>query len=390
MAAQKVLMFGWEFPPFNSGGLGVACEAIVKGLLSEGKEVTFVLPKKTDLSYDGKTKIVFADDDNLHLRPIGSPLTPYIMSGLGNAGKFFGFSLAEEVIAYAKNAAKVASSLEFDIIHAHDWLSFGAGLMAREVSGKPMIAHIHSTEYDRNAGQGINEFIYKLEKEGLEKADYIIAVSNFTKNIVVEKYGIDENKISVVHNGGDPVYREESGSSYDRFQELKSQGYKIVLYNGRITIQKGPDYFVKAAKRVLEKYPKTLFFVSGSGDMMGEIMNLAATLGIAENISFLGFTRGEDLKSLYKSADLFVMPSVSEPFGIVPLESLHEGTPVLISHQSGVSEVLSHALKTDFWDIDDMASKIIAALHYPALSQQLSREGKSEAMSVTWQKASKK
>ncbi|MCA9353775.1 glycosyltransferase family 4 protein, partial [Candidatus Nomurabacteria bacterium] len=249
---------------------------------------------------------------------------------------------------------------------------------------------IHSTEYDRNAGQGINEFIYKLEKEGLEKADYIIAVSNFTKNIVVEKYGIDENKISVVHNGGDPVYREESGSSYDRFQELKSQGYKIVLYNGRITIQKGPDYFVKAAKRVLEKYPKTLFFVSGSGDMMGEIMNLAATLGIAENISFLGFTRGEDLKSLYKSADLFVMPSVSEPFGIVPLESLHEGTPVLISHQSGVSEVLSHALKTDFWDIDDMASKIIAALHYPALSQQLSREGKSEAMSVTWQKASKK
>jgi glycogen synthase len=389
---NRVLMFGWEFPPHNSGGLGVACYGLTKALVKRNTEIIFVLPRKLDGVDESFLKIVdgkiFCETSYL----FNSPLYPYVTekkyhSDFFHNNEFFGNNLIEEVFRYAAFGEEVAKKENFDVIHAHDWLSFGAGIRAKMVSGKPLIAHVHATEFDRGGGEGVNFLIYNLEKEGMEKADKVIAVSNFTKNIIVERYGINPQKIEVVYNGIDFVEEEDLK---ENVHKIKKAGKQLVLFVGRLTLQKGPDYFVKVAKRICDTTEDVYFVISGSGDMEEYLINEVARLKISDRVLFSGFLRGEELHEVYKSADLFVMPSVSEPFGITPLEALANGTPVLISNQSGVSELVSHALKADFWDIDDMVNKILAALKYESLVECLTKYGRREVAGITWSKAAEK
>ncbi|KKR82920.1 MAG: Glycosyl transferase, group 1 family [Candidatus Daviesbacteria bacterium GW2011_GWA1_41_61] len=386
-------MFGWEFPPYNSGGLGVACLGLTRALASKDVELIFVLPYKMDLTIPN-LRLVFANS-RVKLRPVDSLLIPYstvtsyqqLFSGLSS--KIYANGLLAEVNRYALEGGMIAGKESFDIIHAHDWLSFGAGLAAKKVSGKPLIVHVHATEFDRS-GENINQLVYNLEKEGMEEADEVIAVSQYTKDIIVERYGISPDKIEVVWNGIDPedyqpVQPEDNGLSH-----WKALGYKIVLFVGRITMQKGPDYFLQAAKKVLSYNPQVIFVIAGSGDMENQIISQAASLGISDKVLFAGFLRGNELNTVYRIADLFVLPSVSEPFGIVPLEAAVNGTPVLISKQSGVSEALTHALKVDFWDIDEMADKILAVLNNPSLYGCLKENGQREVQKLSWKEAARK
>jgi glycosyltransferase involved in cell wall biosynthesis len=388
--ALRVLMFGWEFPPYNSGGLGTACEGLCSGLLAEGAEVTFVMPHRTDVSFPGLS-FLFADTDAYRQVLIPSPLSPYLDSSsylaLGLPFGLYAPGLLEEVLRYGMLARELAKNESFDVIHAHDWLSFPAGLAAKEVSGKPLIVHVHATEFDRTGGpEGINKTVYAIEREGMHRADKVVTVSGFTKDMVVSRYGVSADKVTVVHNATSPLPPPVSLP----LMEEKAKGKKIVLFVGRLTLQKGPDYFLRAAKLVLEHEPNTLFVIAGSGDMEGQVVRDTARLGLGGQVLFAGFARGAELSSLYQAADLFVLPSVSEPFGITPLESLSAGTPVIVSKQSGVAEVLTHALKVDFWDVDEMANQIVALLRNPSLSNQLSSMGQGEAVKLSWRDSAKK
>lgn len=391
---MEILMFGWEFPPHNSGGLGTACYGLTKSLNKKGISIKLVLPGKVKSDVDF-VKIISEDNTYLDVHNdyiINSLLTPYATDKTYEARLFneevaldksqnnsiYGRNLFEEVERYAIIGARIASLEKFDIIHAHDWLTFKAAIAAKKVSGKSLVVHVHATEFDRTGGNGVNQYVYDIEKNGMEEADVIIAVSNYTKEKIINNYGINPSKIQVVHNGV-----EHEDYSLDRLNALRNHN-KVVLFLGRLTLQKGPDYFVYTAKKVLEHYKDVIFVVSGSGDMEKFIIRKVAELGISDKFIFTGFLRGKDVLAVYKMADLFVMPSVSEPFGIVPLESLMQGTPVLISKQSGVSEVLNHCLKTDFWDTDEMANKIVAVLRYDELRRCLQENGAKEAEKMNW------
>lgn len=390
-------MFGWEFPPHNSGGLGVACYGLSRALHSEGAEVTFVLPRRLNASLPG-VKFVFAD----RMTPIDSRVVEKLYSGYATPESVqelvtsfmpnvpVAWSLFDEVIRYAMLARMVAHSEQFDVIHAHDWLSFLAGIEAKRVSGKPFIAHVHATEYDRTGG-AMNDAVYQVERRGMEMADHVVAVSGYTKRVIMERYGISGDKISVVHNGidnDDPAVSD--AGVFEQLRARKKSGGKTVLFVGRLTLQKGPDYFLSAAKRALSVDPTLTFVISGSGDMENRLMQDAAYMGIADRVFFVGFLRGAELAAMYRMADLVVMPSVSEPFGIVPLESLLNGTPVLISKQSGVSEVVSHALKVDFWDTEAMAERMLMCTKHASLHTTLAENGKREAAGARWQRAAEK
>jgi len=387
-------MFGWEFPPHNSGGLGTACYGLARSLSAGRVSVAFVLPKKLDgLSHDF-LRILFANVRNIKFRGVKTLIHPYITSDLYDEYlrttpeyELYGLNLFDEVRRYGLQARLIAHEEAFDVIHAHDWLSFRAGMEAKRISGKPLILHVHATEFDRTGGHP-NQYIYDEERRGLEAADCIIAVSQLTKNIVVDHYGIPAEKVVVVHNGIDAS--EHHHPLPPALLHVRAAGKKIVLFVGRITIQKGPDYFIKTAKRVLEFDPNVLFVVSGSGDMERQIIRLAADLGLGDKVIFAGFVRGEELMQLYRAADLFVMPSVSEPFGLTALEALANGTPILVSKQSGVSEVLTHALKSDFWDIDDMADKILGVIGSKGLHDTLGELGARDVEHITWKSAAGK
>ena len=390
--AKKILMFGWEFPPHNSGGLGVACYGLAKALSKTGTKITFVLPRKLKDIESEFLRIVDPGVNYMDTYVFDSPLSPYLTnksyeSIFFSPGMSYGKNLFEEVLRYASFGEVVGKKEDFDIIHAHDWLSFGAGVRAKMVSGKPLVAHVHATEFDRGGGCGINSLVYKMEKEGMEAADKVVAVSNFTKNIIIQHYGISADKIEVVHNGIDFNPRETVS---ENVHKIKEAGKKIVLFVGRLTLQKGPDYFIRAAKKVCDFDPDVFFIISGSGDMERWLMKEVARMGVSHRVLFTGFLRGDELKSAYKSADLFVMPSVSEPFGITPLESLMNDTPVIISNQSGVSEVVKHALKVDFWDIDEMANKILSTLNYTSLHSCLKEHGRVEVEGIHWGKSAEK
>jgi glycosyltransferase involved in cell wall biosynthesis len=397
---MRVLMFGWEFPPFASGGLGTACEGIVKGLAAKGQNVIFVAPK-TPVSSKGNVRLISANDDphmkNVKFEMVPGLLTPYMsereyhelketcasanpgLSGASLQSTLYGKNLFHEVQLFSERARHIARREEFDVIHAHDWLTFKAGIKAKEISKKPLVVHVHATEFDRTGGNGINKFVYDLEKEGMEKADRVITVSNYTKNMVVSNYGINPAKIDVVHNAV-----EFTDYSYGMNKTRISNEDKVVLFLGRITLQKGPDYFIYAAKRVIDNYPNVRFIMAGSGDMEPFIIEKAAELGISDKVLFAGFMKGKEVDEAYRMADLYVMPSVSEPFGITPLEALRNNVPVIISKQSGVSEVLQNALKVDFWDIDEMANKIINVLKYGELREELSERGSEEVRKFSW------
>lgn len=389
----RVLMFGWEFPPFNSGGLGVACLGLTKALSALGSDILFVMPKKFDIRVPW-TQLIFAEDLEAKVRAFDSTLTPYITSkgyraADGESG-IYGHDLFSEVARYARFGAHIARKERFDIIYAHEWLSFGAGVEARRVSGKPLIVHVHATEFDRTGGENLNQHVYDIERSGMQRADCVITVSEFTKRIIVEHYGVPEEKVRVVHNGIDETTAPTHEHELSRLRALKRSGCKLVLFLGRITLQKGPDYFLRAAARVLQYNKNVLFILSGSGDMEAQMMELAGSSGIADKIFFTGFLQGKERDEIYAAADLFVMPSVSEPFGIAALEAMRVGTPILISKQSGVAEVVRNALKVDFWDVEKMADMILSVVQSPALRYSLAEHGKREAENLTWEDAARK
>ncbi len=389
---MKVLMFGWEFPPFNQGGLGTACHGLCKGLSANDVDVTFVVPRMPEDMKSDHAKLVSAELDKIKFRSINSPLKAYITSNeyerqisrLGKKASLYGRDLFEEVMLYARRAQKIARKEKFDVIHAHDWLTYKAGIEAKKISKKPLVAHVHATEFDRTGGNGINPFVYDIEKQGMQYADAVVTVSNFTKDKVINNYGIDQKKIHVVHNAV-----EQPDKFFNELHPLK-QTNKIVLFLGRITLQKGPDYFIEAAKKVSAFYPNTIFILAGTGDMEHAVMRKAAELGISDKIIFTGFKSGEDIDRLYQLSDVYVMPSVSEPFGITPLEAMRNNCPAIISKQSGVSEIVNHCLKVDFWDINEMANKILATLNYNALAQTLKENAKSEVQKISWEDPAKK
>ena len=393
---MKVLTFGWDFPPSRNGGLGVACFGLTRELTQDGIEVIFVLPKRQDVT--GPLRFVFADSArSVKVREVNSYLKPYnaaesrvhYIESFDKEGRpiIKSRSIIEEAHRFAHQASLIAQEETFDLIHAHDWTSYLAGIAAKLASGKPLILHVHATSFDQAASENVDPGIFKIECEGFAYADKIVTVSQFTKNILIQKHGVDPQKIEVVHNGCDTY---EPPRLEPTLAALKAQGKKIVLYHGRITIQKGVDYFVKAARRVVDVDPSVVFVISGWGDMMTQIINQVGEMGLSKHVIFAGALWEEERDRMYQSADLVVMPSVSEPFGLVPLEALQHGTASLISRQSGVAEVLTHVLKVDFWDVDEMANKILSALRYPVLRRQIVSEGKRELQKMSWREAATK
>jgi glycogen synthase len=380
---MRVLMFGWELPPYNSGGLGEACYGLTKALAEKHIAITFVLPRKVDI-HASHMDVIFADisDDVNVIYPAYTTHVSYLKNRLKVDS--FPPDFVRGAMAFAEKIPSIAKKCRADIIHAHDWMTFPAGISAKHALRKPFVTHIHSTEFDRTGGNFPNKYVYEIEKEGVQKADKVISVSNLTKRIVAQEYAIDLGKIDIVYNGVDVFAKDELPFA---LSSMKQMGYKIVLFLGRITLQKGPEYFVHAAKRILEYEDKTIFVVVGSGDMQEQMMQEVADMKMMDRFFFTGFLRGEEKDRIYQSADVYVMPSVSEPFGITALEAVSNGTCVLVSKQSGVSEVLTHVLKTNFWDIDEMANKVISLFRYPALQIDLKKNSREELREINWAKA---
>ncbi len=465
---MRILMLGWEFPPFIAGGLGTACHGLTKALSRAGQDVLFVLPDPIhDTSASSHVRLLTpatltAPPERAHHQaaapragtsadplaatpaappgltpddldadqpaPIGATPTtfkripadfqsPYPdFAGVADPKRFaalqrllteadqyadvdehqtkvleafeamgvavgppagdYGGDMVTKAHRYAHLALALAARERFDVIHAHDWMTYPAAIALKHATGKPMVAHIHSTEFDRS-GENVNQPLYDTERAGLHAADTVVAVSQLTKNICVARYGVHPDRIQVVYNGVEDAYQPRPGDKIEARD-------KIILFLGRITMQKGPEYFVAAAKRVLEKVPEAKFVVAGSGDMALRMIDLAAEMGIGHRLLFTGFLRGNDVQRIFKMADCYVMPSVSEPFGIAALEALAHDVPVIISKTSGVAEVLTHALKVDFWDTDEMANKIVAVLKYPPLRATLREHAPLELRGLTW------
>lgn len=389
----KVLMFGWEYPPFNSGGLGTACYGLTHGLADNNVDVTFVLPRKVNAS-SKQIKIEFADHREVSEEFYRKLYNPYISTELYKTLRknmkiddIISDDLITEVYKYSINAREVAANHSYDIIHAHDWLSFGAGMEARHVTKKPLVLHVHATEFDRTGFSGVHPHIYNIEKEGMKRADKVIAVSGYTKDVIVKHYNIPWHRVEVVHNG---INLEDYAKRYQDIQEIKKFFGKIILFVGRLTLQKGVDYFLEAAHKVLQQTADVTFIIAGSGDAENQLMQQTARYGMAHKVFFTGFLRGEELNKLYQAADLFVMPSVSEPFGIASLEALANGTPVMVSKQSGVSEVVSNALKVNFWDTDEMANEMLSLLKYPSLHSTLKQNASQEMPKFSWKESARK
>lgn len=415
---KKVLMFGWEFPPHISGGLGTACFGLTSGLIEHGMDVLFVVPKLFGEEDQEKFQFVNATDvevnfsseqfsENLkkisylqihsHIVPYVSPedflkskdidVKELVSSTDTSSAKFaftgkYGKDLLDEVTKYAVVAMQVAKDESFDVIHAHDWLTFPAAIMAKEISGKPLVVHVHATEFDRS-GEHVNQDVYDLERRGVEAADKVICVSRLTRRILIDKYGARPDKVFVVHNGVVP--KPKINYPVSRFPHRK-----IVTFLGRITFQKGPDYFVNAAKRLLEVMPEVHFVMAGSGDMHVKLIEKVAEMRMSSRFHFTGFLNHEETNALFGMTDVYVMPSVSEPFGITPLEAMRTGVPVIISKQSGVSEVLKHAVKVDFWDEQAVADAIEGLLTHPKVSKKLASEGGQEVEELKWEYAALK
>lgn len=489
---MRIVMLGWEFPPYISGGLGTACEGLTRALDQQGHRVLFILPRPvnkaqkshvtmlapntlppmagalssstpsthsptqphlshttvtgveagpgpsavgvTSASPFSQTRLMgvpanFASPyggggavskshtagggaPRFLYMPDGSPIPSHLTAedvealwmagghddhhaphgsnaggGVGKtgAGAMYRGDLIAEAERYARLVVALTRGENFDVIHAHDWLTYPAGIALARASGKPLVVHVHSTEFDRTGTDdksgNLNQRVYDIERRGMMSAMRVLAVSELTKNICTRRYGVAADKVDVVYNGISDARLQPGPADSIRSKD------KIVLFLGRITLQKGPEYFIAAAKRVLEKVPDAKFIMAGAGDMEVRMIELAAELGIGHRVLFTGFLRGNDVDRIYRMADCYVMPSVSEPFGLAPLEAMRADVPVIISKQSGVSEVLTHALKVDFWDTDEIANKIVAVLKYPPLGQTLREHGSFELRKLTWEGA---
>ncbi|MBN2613604.1 MAG: glycosyltransferase [Bacteroidales bacterium] len=409
-------MFGWEFPPHISGGLGTASYGLTKGLHSiGGVDILFVVPKAYGDEDQSKLKIIDAGEvvvsnrvvdykgffKNISFIEVGSQLIPYtspeeyeklvnlsrkkqktlintLFSGKLSFSGGYGSNLFQEIANYSAVASIIGVNFDFDVIHAHDWLTYPAGIAAKFVSGKPLVIHVHATDFDRSGGS-VNPSVFEIEKRGMEVADKIITVSNLTRNIVIEKYGINPDKVITVYNAVEPMV--------DR-QKIKYQSGisdKIVTFLGRVTLQKGPEYFIEAAHQVLRKMDKVRFVMAGSGDMLNRMIARVAALRMGDKFHFTGFLQGNDVYTMFDLSDVYVMPSISEPFGISPLEALQSNVPVIISRQSGVAEILKHAIKVDFWDIHAMADAIYAILNYEGLPKMFNKYAKEEVDKLKWE-----
>jgi glycosyltransferase involved in cell wall biosynthesis len=412
---MRVLMFGWEFPPHISGGLGTASYGLTKGMSTlNDLEVIFVVPKAWGDEDQSTVRLVGANKVQVAYKQIffkgsrrplekievSSKIVPYTdpedfwkitrtevadynlfvqtnSQGTVDFSGRYDNSLMEEIYKYAIVASVIAEENQFDIIHAHDWLAYPAGIAAMEVSGKPLVIHVHATDFDRSGGN-VNPEVYRIEKSGMDAASKIITVSNLTRDIVINKYHIHPDKVETVYNAVEPVTISENRLIDKGFDE------KVVTFLGRITLQKGPEYFIEAAYKVLQVMTNVRFVMAGSGDMMERMMRRAAALKITDRFHFTGFLKGADVFTMLDMSDVYIMPSVSEPFGISPLEAMQSNVPVIISKQSGVAEILTHAVKTDFWDIDAMADAIYGILNYPALSNMFIKNGKEEVIRLKW------
>ena len=414
-------MFGWEFPPHISGGLGTACFGLTKGLAQlNDVEVTFVVPKAwgdedrsniillgADQVPVAHEQIQFADTKSkVDYYELQSGLIPYlgtsefdelkseISSGekrlieLTPEGKIvfsgdYGQNLFQEITNYSVVAEKLAGEIDFDVIHVHDWMCFQAGMAVKRISGKPLVVHVHSTEFDRS-GRSVNPAICAIEKDGLEAADKVIAVSHLTRSILISKYNINPKKVVTVYNAVEPVHTESTKAS----REFNND--KVVSFLGRITMQKGPEYFVEAASMVLQKMKNVRFVMAGKGDLLNEMKQRVSDLNISEYFYFPGFVVDSEIAELFQTSDVFVMSSVSEPFGMVTLEAMQCGVPVVISKQSGVAEVVKNAVKVDYWDTRAMADAIYAILINQEYGVRLGEKGKREADRLTWKNAALK
>jgi len=361
---MKVAMIGWEYPPFKVGGLGTHCYGLTRSLADRGVSIDFYMPKTNRDS-------ITSDKPNLVIKPVGeTTVFPYDHpDDKALEGQFF-----EAVYKYNDLCVQKIQG-DYDLIHCHDWLTMKAGVLLKEKMGVPLVVTVHSTEYDRSAWLFPNEWFINIEREGMEKADRIITVSHFTKRILVERYGINPDKIRVVHNAVYPIGEGEK--------------QRIVLFLGRLTIQKGPEFFLKAAKKVLEK-EDCRFVIAGDGDMLPRLINQAIKLGISNKVIFTGLLTEDEVKHIYRISSVYVMPSVSEPFGITALEAISAGTPTIVSKTTGVSEAFHNCLKVDFWDVDEMANKIIALLRYDPLRRTLANEAKREIKLFTWDRVADK
>lgn len=404
---MKALMFGWEFPPHILGGLGTASYGLTKGMaMQPDMEITFVIPKphgdedQSFLKIIGacNVPVVWKENSWEYVQQrIGSIMHPDEYFRLRNGIKYnfnriytndlgcidfsgrYPDNLIEEISNYEAVASVLANQLDFDIIHSHDWLTFPAGVFAKQISGKPLVIHVHATDFDRSRGQ-VNPTVYGIEKRGMDTADHIMTVSDLTRKIVIEKYHQNPNKVTTVHNAVDPLPNADSFTKTPRKE-------KLVTFLGRITMQKGPEYFVEAAYRVLQKTSDVRFVMAGNGDMMNAMIDLVAKRNIAAKFHFTGFLKGRKVHEMLAESDVYVMPSVSEPFGISPLEAMQVGTPSIISKQSGCAEILTHAIKTDYWDIDAMADAIYAIVKNPAMHKSLQELGRDEVNNIRWQDA---
>ena len=413
---MRVLMFGWEFPPHISGGLGTACYGLTKGMsYYNDLDIIFVVPKAFGDEDQSSMKLLGANNVSISKKTInykgflkkinfievGSNIIPYIteeeyfkhinkkinktkqLINVNFEGKIdfsggYGGGLFQEIANYAVVASIIGIENDFDIIHAHDWLTYPAAIAAKEVSGKPLVVHVHATDFDRSGGS-VNPAVYEIERKGMEAADKVITVSNLTRQTVINNYGINPDKVETVYNAVEPL------DEIEKYKTEKGINEKIVTFLGRITLQKGPEYFIEAANKVLQKMNNVRFVMAGSGDMMEGMIWRAAKLKIMDRFHFTGFLKADDVYRMFHLSDVYVMPSVSEPFGISPLEAMQSNVPVIISHQSGVAEILKYAVKVDFWDIDAMADAIYGLLNYEGLSTIFKRVGKSEVENLKWE-----
>lgn len=404
---MKVLMFGWEFPPHILGGLGTASYGLTKGMsMQEDMQITFCIPKPwgdEDQSFSkiigmNSTPVVWKDVnwDYVNSR-VGGYMNPqdyydlrdniyadfnYLHTNDLGCIEFSGKypdNLQEEINNYSIVAGVIARQQQFDIIHSHDWLTYPAGIHAKQVSGKPLVIHVHATDFDRSRGN-VNPTVYSIEKNGMDHADHIMCVSELTRQTVIHKYHQDPKKVSTVHNAVSPLSDEIMN-----IEPKKNAKEKIVTFLGRITMQKGPEYFVEAAAMVLHRTKNIRFVMAGNGDMMNQMIRLVAERGIADRFHFPGFMKGKQVYEVLKASDVYIMPSVSEPFGISPLEAMQVSVPTIISKQSGCAEILNNCIKTDYWDIHAMADAIYSICRYPAMYDYLKTEGKREVDEIKWE-----
>ncbi len=409
---MKALMFGWEFPPHILGGLGTASYGLTKGMAKQGDmEILFVIPKPWGDEDQSFMKIIGANNTPVVWRDVSWETVKSRLEKYMNPEEYFWMrdniyadfnymhtndlgclefsgrypnNILEETNNYSIMAGVIARTYGFDVIHAHDWLTYPAGLHAKSVSGKPLVIHVHATEFDRSRGKP-NPTVYGIEKDGMEHCDHIICVSNLTRKTVIENYHQPEWKVSTVHNAVEPLAPE-----IEAIERVSGVKEKVVTFLGRITMQKGPEFFVDAATQVLKKTKHIRFVMAGSGDMMDQMIQLVANRGIADRFHFTGFLRGQQVYEMLKSSDVYVMPSVSEPFGISPLEAMQCGVPSIISYQSGCSEILSNVIKIDYWDVDAMADAMYSICTHPSMAEFLKEEGKKEVDAIVWEEAGKK